>query len=234
MASTDEVLKKVSKLLALGNGSVQGEEAKTALQMAYKLLEENDLSISEVIEFSQLEDKKQNLGDLGEQIVNNDVRQYRAWEVTLLNAMAKLFDCVLLSTPLYPENCRIKKSIKQLAGREGNRRSAELMYNWLKDKTVKEARDNFKHVHDRYNYCNGVANAIYQKVTSMKPRQDVNVYGLVPLDEVNTWLKKQYPQLNMINRHVKSPLSKSYTMGYGVGESTSLNRQFGLKAITAR
>lgn len=227
----EKLVRKIEKLLKLGNGSCYTGESETALKMAYDLMRENNISIEDVGRIS----REEKLGELGKTKMTEEEKQFRKWEMSLLAAIARLFDCQVLRTGYH--SAYYKKADLSIVGREANRITAKLMYDWIHDKTKKEARylDGY-HQSTRTAYCVGVASAISKKVNELKdaaPKTDA--WGLVPIDEVAQWIKDNTtnPKDSSISfGRIRDAMA--YQHGREVGDKTSLNRQFGLKALEAK
>lgn len=222
----EKLLGRIKKLLALSNSSYEGE-ADTALKMAYDLMSQNDISMEDV----QAHSKDEVLGKLGSGVLDEGEKQYRKWEVSLLNAIAKMFDCQVLRTT---HNSRYyKKSSLTIVGRESNRITTKLMYDWIRDKTLKESRSVEDSPSTRRAYCVGVSNSISRKVNLLKaeaPKTDK--WGLIPVDEVTNWIKKEFNNVGSLDWSAGSIEDGiAYARGVVAGNETSLNKQFNLNGI---
>ena len=222
----EKLLKKIEKLLALSNSNYEGE-ADTALKMAYELMSQNDISMEDI----QAHSKDEVLGKIGKGNLDEEEKQYRKWEVSLLNAIAKMFDCQVLRTS---HNSRYyKKSSLAIVGRESNRITTKLMYDWIRNKTLKESRSVGDSPSTRRAYCVGVSNSISGKVNLLKaeaPKTDK--WGLVPVDEVTNWIKKEFNNVGSLDWSAGSiGDSIAYAKGVVAGNETSLNKQFNLNGI---
>ena len=222
----EKLLNRIKKLLALSNSSYEGE-ADTALKMAYDLMNQNDISMEDI----KVHSKDETLGKLGSGVLDEEEKQYRKWEVSLLNAIAKMFDCQVLRTT---HNSRYyKKSSLTIVGRESNRITTKLMYDWIRDKTLKESRSVGDSPSTRRAYCVGVSNSISRKVNLLKaeaPKTDK--WGLVPVDEVTNWIKNEFNNVGSLDWNageIKDEIA--YAKGVFVGNETSLNKQFNLNGI---
>lgn len=222
----EKLLNRIKKLLALSNSSYEGE-ADTALKMAYDLMNQNDISMEDI----KVHSKDETLGKLGSGVLDEEEKQYRKWEVSLLNAIAKMFDCQVLRTT---HNSRYyKKSSLTIVGRESNRITTKLMYDWIRDKTLKESRSVGDSPSTRRAYCVGVSNSISRKVNLLKaeaPKTDK--WGLVPVDEVTNWIKKEFNNVGSLDWSAGSIEDGiAYARGVVAGNETSLSKQFNLNGI---
>ncbi len=222
----EKLLRKIEKLLALSNSNYEGE-ADTALKMAYDLMSQNGISMEDVQGYS----KDEVLGKLGSGKLDEEDKQYRRWEVSLLNAIAKMFDCQVLRTAY--KSRYYKKCNLAIIGRESNRITTKLMYDWIHNKTLKESRSVGNSPSTRRAYCVGVSNSISRKVNILKaeaPKTDK--WGLVPVDEVTNWIKTELGNINSLDWSAGSiGDSLAYARGVVAGNETSLNKQFNLNGI---
>lgn len=229
MNKTDKI-EKIKKLLAKADTSRNSseEEAEVAMKMAMDMMNSADISMSDV-QASSMDDE---FGELGHSWLNGgEAKQYFIWKKILIQNLAYFFDCAVI-------NCAEgRKSKLDLIGRESNRITCEMFYNWLHDRTIKEAKEKYgSQAAKRNSYCLGVAQGIANKIKQIKPKEEnakVNGWGIVPIDEVNKLMCELYPRLT--HGKLKTTMSdgSAYAAGREVGSNTSLNHQFGLKAICA-
>lgn len=226
----DKLLSKIEKLINLGNGTDYAGEAETALKRAYDLMREHGISMEDVQKYS----RDEILGCLDQETLDEDKKQYRKWEINLFVSISKLFDCKVLRSGLgtyWDKKCHLV-----VIGREGNRLTAKLMYNWIRDKTIKEARRVGDCPSSRNAYCTGVVDSVRTKINEIKstaPKTDK--WGLVPLDEVENWINNSYGKLGdykMNGATIRDSIA--YTSGMVEGNNISLNRQFGATGIEYR
>ena len=229
----NELSKKISrieKMLRLGEDTDFQGESELALQMAYKLMNENGISMEQVTMASR--DEK--LGVLGDSQIGR-TKQFRRWEKILLSSLAKVFDCRVLC--IKSGALHDKKQSYYIAGREDNRKTVELMFDWIQKKTLKEARAVGQGSASRRNaYATGVARAVSVKAAALKAdtQDSKDAWGIVPMDEVASYITEQFGKCktsNISSSRISSRDAAAYTAGRAAGEDLSLNRQFGLKAI---
>jgi len=222
-----EKIEKIKKLLALAGNNPEKNEAERAMFVAQKLMSSEGISAEDIAN-STMDDE---LGELGEDWLNEgEEKQLYNWKKVLISNLAYFFDCKLIN---YPNGRKCKLLI---VGRESNRITCEMFYNWLHDRTMKEAKEIYgNQTAKRNSYCVGVANGIAVKIHEIKPSKDVkNGWGIVPLDEVEQFMKEKHSNLSKgksISTTVRDGAAAA--AGRKVGENTSLNHQFGLKAIGA-
>lgn len=221
----DKLLTRISKLLALGNGSSFDGEADTALQKAYALMQEHNISMAQVEGASR--DKQ--LGVLDEQaIVGYPAKR---WERLLLIAVARLFDCKTFQYSRQDQQNRICNT-EYIVGREGNRTTAVLMYNWLRDKLRADAIIRGGNSSARDAYCLGCVNAIREKVAAIKASEaPTDAWGIVPVDEVAQWMKTMRPELVTCSVNGSCRDDAAYDAGKKDGANINLNRQFAQQAL---
>ena len=220
-----EIVDKIAKLLSLGNGTSFEGEADSALQKAYKLMHEHNITMADVNASS----KDNVLGYMGE----NSIIRYpnKEWELILVHNIAILFDCTTIITKKYIGNNQRQK-ILMIIGREGNRTTTELMYKWIRSKVEHDSMFKAQGVSGRHSYCLGVACTIANRVTDIKksaPKTDE--WGLVPASEVDEWLRKYYPNLTTSRASVNIKDGEAYLKGKSDGKDIGLNRQFAQHAL---
>ena len=220
-----KLLNRISKLLALGNGSSFDGEADTALQKAYALMKENNISMSQV----EGATREGQLGVLDEQaIVGYPAKR---WERLLLIAVARLFDCKTFQYSREDQQGRICNT-EYIVGRESNRITAVLMYNWLRDKLRVDAITRGGNSSARDAYCLGCVHAIREKVTAIKAAEPAtDAWGIVPVDEVAQWMKTMRPELVTCSVSSSCRDGAAYTDGKKDGANINLNRQFAQQAL---
>ena len=223
----DKIIAKISKLLALGEGSNFSGEADASLQKAYALMQEHNISMAQV----EGANRDTELGPLGEETMV--IQPSKRWEVVLLQALAKLFDC-----RLWDRQRRIDwnhmQTLTFIVGREGNRVTTILMYKWLKDKIRYDSCLHASGASGKQSYCLGVAMGILSKVHEIKKNAetDKDAWGLVPADEVNDWLHKEHPDLVAGKRYdLNISDYKAFAAGHTDGKNTNLNKQFAQQAL---
>lgn len=220
-----EIVDKIAKLLSLGNGTSFEGEADSALQKAYKLMHEHNITMADI----SSSNKDNVLGYMGE----NSIVRYpnKDWEKVLIHNIAILFDCTTISTQKYIGNNQRQK-ILMIIGREGNRTTTELMYKWIRSKVEHDSLFKAQGISGRNSYCLGVAYTVARRIAEIKksaPKTDE--WGLVPASEVDEWLRKYYP--NLITRKASSSIKdgKAYMQGCSDGKDIGLNRQFAQHAL---
>lgn len=220
-----KLLARISKLLALGNGSSFDGEADTALQKAYALMQEHNISMAQVEGAS----RDAQLGSLDEQAIVGYPAKH--WERLLLITVARLFDCKTFQYSRQDQYNHICNT-EYIVGREGNRVTAVFMYNWLRDKLRTDAIIRGGKSSARDSYCLGCAHAICEKVKAIKAaEQATDAWGIVPVDEVSQWLKTMRPELvhSIVSTSYRD--AAAYTDGKTDGANINLNRQFAQQAL---
>lgn len=223
----EKIYEKIQKLLNTANGSVGGNEADVALKMAHELMNKHGITMSELTEA----DRTAELGVLGEW--NKGDKAYKIWERRLASAMAKLFDCQIVYSGTRGTS---KRSMKFL-GREGNVKTSWLMYDWIHDKLWNDAKAKYiPYSASSCNaYCVGAADVIYDRVVDMKNKdsKETKEWGLVAYNEVEQLKNKLYPVLSHSKSSATIRDNGAYNSGCRDGKDIGLNKQFGLKALTA-
>ena len=224
-----KIVEKIQKLLDRANGTNFEAEAELCLCKARELMTAHGVTDGDLAAHS----REETLGELGANWLNDDEdgKTYYNWKKILISCLAYYFDCHLVYC-----NAGSRKVKIDVIGREANRVTLGIMYNWIHDKTMKEAREQYHSDTARRNsYCLGVANALSAKIFLIKPRSnEKDGWGIIPMDEVKAFTREKYPMLHKGKRiQATASMTDAYREGKAAGDSISLNRQFGLKAIGA-
>lgn len=220
----DKIISRIQKLLALGEG--QSCEAESSLAKAYKLMEEYNISQAQIEGAS----RDEVLGELGEESLRGN--PVGNWQRGVLGLMTELFDCKLYSRKRRI-NYHQKQTTYNIVGREGNRRTAELMYRWLIDKIKKDSYYHGHTVAERNSYCLGVYCGLREKARSIKAAQtEKDAWGIVPINETEDYLRHNHPDL-VKGRAARFSVQDegAFDAGKQDGQNTSLNRQFSNLAL---
>ena len=221
----DKLLARISKLLALGNGSSFDGEADASLQKAYTLMKEHNISMAQVEGVS----RESQLGSLDEQAIIGFPA--KRWEKVLIIVVARLFDCKTFQYSRQDSQGRICNT-EYIVGREGNRITAVLMYDWLRDKLRADAIVRGGNVSARDAYCLGCVRAIREKVNAIKASESpTDAWGIVPVDEVSQWMKTMRPELVSVGICANAHDSDAYADGRRDGANINLNKQFAQQAL---
>lgn len=220
----EKVLNKISKLLALGEGQANQEEADSALAKAYALMQEYNIDRSDIDNAN----KDAVLGELDEQKLIRTPMV--VWEQRLLASIAHLFDCEVLRN----ERRGMRGSDIQyyIIGREGNRATVKVMYDWIRHKIDRDKYKVFP-ASARVGYCLGVVDEIGLKASALK-KDNVgkkDAWGIVPIDEVQAWMNAHYGKLGS-HKNVSSAVDWSaYGKGRADGKDINLNKQVQRQAL---
>lgn len=228
-----KIMEKINKLMALSSSPEEGE-ASTAMEMAIRLMEENNISYAD-LDASKLEDE---LGPIGEETYDKFItKSPSSWEKLLGKVIAHHFDCLYVTKSKYREELYHGKPCKiyspNFIGHEGNRRTAMAMWQWLRKKILEEAKTTCPY--DQKGFCSGVVMKLEEKYPFDKKEMDSTSSDsteLVVVNKVQEWADLN---LNIKSGKALSIGGSSIAMAKGkeMGEGLSLNRQFGLKAISA-
>ena len=218
-----KIVQRINKLLALTSSSNENESAKAA-EMAFKLMEENGITKSDLTSASLEE-------DLGK--ISNENLKYKSqlctWEKNLASVIAKYFNCCTYTSSKWHPYKNWKIYSVGFVGHEANRITAITMYEWLRKAIQKEAAKKFTSYGYQQSYCLGVVLGLYEKYGKSET-SDSNETGLIIYDDVKNWMKN-----NMSLRDGKSRAVSIYSSVYEKGREDSgkysLNRQVGLKRI---
>lgn len=223
----DKIYEKIKKLMALSSGSNFEDESNTALTMASALMEQYNVTVKDLDEYS----RSQEFGKLTNE-QKEEAHLYKIWEKQLMASIAALFNCELVVSHEIA-----RKSTMHILGREGNVRTAIAMNDWIVNKIKADAKTKYpgRQIASRNSYALGVVNNIISRVDKMigerTKKAEQNGWGLVPVNEVKEFLRKQYPDCRV--SHTKGTMSDTSAFGAGVadGANIGLNKQFGLKSI---
>jgi len=233
----EQIFDKIQKLLNLGKGSSYEGESEAALRKAYDLMAQYNVSMVDL----EGRSREKTLGPLGHYAVNDgESKKWYDWEVKLLAIISDIFDCRVVSTKSgfnYDTYSYNKTKVLGIVGREGNARTAELMFKWVDEKTKKEAHKWFKHERAVWkSYCIGVVIAVSKTAEEIKAKKVSEAAAgerdLMVVDEVDDFMKNMFGDLKMSkskNLDIKS--SRGFSAGYQKGSEINFNKQFGLKAI---
>ena len=200
-------------------------ESDRAAEMAFKLMEENNISMNDL----NVSNIKEELGEVGVSHVDSKSR-ITFWEKQLGYVIATYFDSINFITIKHHPTIygRYVRSMGFI-GHESNRITCELMYDWLRKTIKRESRKKFSDYTQRQSFCVGVVQSLKEKYLKEKQNENKNEKGLVIYDEV----KQFADNMHMKQDNAKCPAlgSESFNIGKAMGSELSLNKQFGLKAI---
>lgn len=218
-----KIVQRINKLLALTSSPNENESAKAA-EMAFKLMEENGITKSDLTS-ANLEE------DLGK--ISNENLKYKSqlctWEKNLASVIAKYFNCCTYTSSKWHPYKNWKIYSVGFVGHEANRITAITMYEWLRKAIQKEAAKKFSTYGYQQSYCLGVVLGLYEKYGKSET-SDSNETGLVIYDDVKNWMKNNMTLRDGKSRAV-SIYSSVYEKGRADSDKYSLNRQVGLKRI---
>ncbi|WP_405291933.1 DUF2786 domain-containing protein [Methanobrevibacter sp.] len=220
----EKIISKINKLMALTSSSNEHESAKAA-EMAFKLMEENHISMSDLNAAQIQED----LGEIGATTLNA-VTKLTIWEKQLGAVIANHFDSISFNRRRpHPTHYGWWVYSMGFIGHESNRITCEIMYEWLRKLIQREANKTFPDYARRQSFCIGAVNSLVEKYYEEK-KEDKNETGLVVYDEVRKWADDNMNMKTKKSR-VPSVYSSALQAGASMGNNLSLNKQFGLKAI---
>lgn len=213
-----EIISKIQKLLNLANNNSFEAESKKALEKAYQIMQEYGISMMDV----ENNKKTSELGEMAEENYN-DEKAYKKWEVLLMTAVTKLFGCAVFRTSY--GSMFHKKQQMSIVGREANRITAKLMYEYLHEAIKKSAKEFAGSVtSSRIAYCNGAAQEINYRVNDMMKKPESGEWGLVLQDETQQWIDENM-QFTTNNVNVDCADEAAYLEGAIMGHDVSLNQQ---------
>lgn len=220
----EKIIARINKLMALTSSSNKNESEKAA-EMAFKLMEENNISMSDL----KASNIKEELGEVGVSQVDSKSR-ITFWEKQLGYVIATYFDSICFTiTRHHPTIYGRYIHSMGFIGHESNRITCEIMYDWLRKTIKRESRKRFSDYTQKQSFCLGVVQSLKEKYLKEKQNENKNEKGLVIYDEVKRFADNMHMGLDK----AKCPVlgSESFNAGRAMGSELSLNKQFGLKAI---
>jgi hypothetical protein len=225
--SEQRIIERIRKMLALANDLAASEqERETALRMAYKLLAQHNLQVSDV------EVKAEPRVD------NVNVCFGMPWVRRLSNEVAKLFFCKYY----FGAKVNTTQIKHHFVGRESNAITAAVMADWITKAILKECRTHYK-----WNLCaesrafaTGAVDRLCERISEMRKEAENQNRGdgksLVLADvyrtelEANTdFLKSQGVSLRNARTRTKDVDASAYGHGRAFGGTINLNRQVAQK-----
>ena len=235
----EQIFDKIQKLLNLGKGSNYEGESEVALKKAYDLMNQYNVSMVDL----EGRSREKTLGPLGHYTVNDgESKKWYDWEVKLLAIISDIFDCKVISTRSgfnYDTYSYNKTKVLGIVGREGNARTAELMFKWVDEKTKKEAHKWFKYERAVWkSYCLGVVIAVAKTAEEIKAKKNAEAAAgerdLMIINEVDQFMNSMFGDVKASkDRKVDIKSQKGFEAGYQKGSEINFNKQFGLKALCA-
>lgn len=226
-----KILDRINKLIALGSSPEQGE-SDTALSMAESLMKEYGVSYSE-LNSARIEEE---LGEIGaERFAEEDMprKAFYQWEVILGMIVASHFDCMFLKETRWERHFEKRAYLYTpvFVGHEGNRRTALILWDFLRRRIAGKARKFSPR--DVKGFGFGVVNELMKKYPPQK-KEDGKTGGteLMVLSEVDRWIKENL-ETEKGRKITMSGTSEGYEAGKKFGKDLSLNRQFGQKYLSA-
>ena len=224
---TENVIRKVQKLLNLGNTNKNSfeHEADAALTMANKLMEENNLTMSDV--------KVKELEAEGAKDIKAEMRRNCVpWERMLGGAMGKLFQCkAYRHQDPDKDDCRKMWFCMAFIGVGTDPDVAQGAYETLHQQIIYMGKNSGYRGSEQGTYMLGVANAIFDRCNKLhqeaKARQTLEgtCKALVLVKEtlINDFVEKTYGRMSRIAS--RGHLSGSYhsrNAGYQAGQTVGL------------
>lgn len=214
MEATEKVIERVRKLLALG-GSSNEAEAKSAIEKAHGLLRDYNLCIEDVKEKPEI----------GKEIIEEGGRETK-WKSFLLIRIAEANYCAFITGKAYGGAYYYK-----LYGREGNVKSATLMYEYLIEvvrRETKAAGERFSRL-NKNEFAQGMALRLGSRLKEMAIRENTECTALVPVLTEAARAAEEDAHPRHVDISVESTASRS--AGYMAGADVSLTRQLAKEAV---
>lgn len=223
-----KIIDRINKLIALSQ-SPNANEAESAAQAAAELMQQYDVSLSQ-LEAGKLEDT---LGEIGT-TEGSERTQLFPWEKTLAMIIANHFNCISYRTRINTSRgyYYTYRHAMNFVGHESNRVTANLMYEWLRSAIYKKARHYSKQIAMQNSFAYGCVKALQAKYWNDKETHEANDNSLMVVDQVQQWMDSHMNLKSGKSRAV-STYSGAVASGMQAGKDLSLNRQFAQQYITA-
>lgn len=225
-----KVLDRILKLKSLAEKTSFEGEAGAALEKMQELMDQYKVTMCDL----DVNSRENNLGPLEAETAVEE-RRFYSWEYTLANVLASLFEC-----EMYVQGfSNSKKRNMNFVGREGNVKTAILMFQWL-DKEILNQASKYKKGSARgkwLGFCVGFVERISAKVkeitNSRKTEVKANETSLILVSEAKQWLSENIQNMREFTPARGCLNRNALFEGSEAAKDISLNKQFGLKAIEA-
>ena len=211
--SKDKLIEKIKKLLALGTNNPNVHEAQVAMERANKLLRENDMSMTSILDLES------------EEVGESTGKNVQLWTKYIYSAVSELYHC-----DYFTQHVTRTRKEHVVVGTASNRTTAILIINYL----IKSINNEVKAYpsYKKTPFKNGAALAISHKCDELIARDKVDKgevipgTGLVPADIRLVRAKSNEIYLDQYNLTSRKSRGSSMTQtGYDYGSSLSVNPQ---------
>jgi len=209
--SKEKLIERIKKLLALAGNNTNVHEASIAMERANKLLRENDMSMTSIIDVET------------EEVGESEGKTVQFWRKQIYNHVAEVYHCAYFTR---------NRNRHVVIGTESNRTTAMLIINYLIKAVNKEARS--QHKWNQTTFKNGSAMGIgrtCQRIIAEENSSKEEVIvgtGLVPLDIKTVRVKANDAYQSRYNiTDGRRSSAKGSQAGYDFGSSLSVNPQVG-------
>lgn len=217
MTNQDKIVDRIKKLLALAGNNPNPNEAKIAMERANKLLKDNDLSMSSILDVETEE--------VGKSIGKN----VQVWTRRIYNSVANLYHCsYYVGSTINQITRKVRNKKHNIVGSESNRVTTMLICSYI----IKAINKESKLYSNATMFKNGASIAIIDMVSDLikaeeNDKTEVIVgTGLVPMDIklIRTKANDDFLSGAKIGT-IGNRKTRASRDGYDYGSSLSVNPQ---------
>lgn len=219
----EKLLERIKRCLMLGDGTRNNspEEAATAMEMAHKMMQVYNISLSEI----QIDGMKQEKPVRGEGV---EKKKFKKWEQYLSNVMAKFCSCGNYISNFYDTESHTNRQKMIFFGLENDVRIAEQTYSILRKVILRMATENGYEGKDEKSYCWGVIHTISKRIeaeTKMTKEEEVKCTAVMVIKNqiVEEYRQKLNTELNLKTRKARTLDISSDAYAHGQHDGHSVN-----------
>ncbi len=209
----DALTAKIAALLAKANSSEFEAERDAFMSKADQLMRDYQISMADV-------NNARDSDPLGLEIHEGGVS--RAWKHPLGMQVAKYYGCQYVSRRGAPE------FTYTLVGRESNRVTAKLMFEYLIDTIMKASREQYKDERARNVSCESKGVMLAERLRKLNKNKPLahTGQGLVPLDEASAYMREHMKIRGVRSRSLSANASdKQWAQGVGLNMQAGGRKQ---------
>ena len=222
----ERAMEKIKKLLELGNSPNQAE-AELALKRAGELMAKYGIGKKDI------ENGADDNGIIREDVNLTEDSARLRWEPTLINTIAKCFDCKVVLIARYYRRRRVNGRVAII----GDKADIELVvhfYKYLRRSIGRGSEVKFKTIRDRYSYCIAAINAIRDRLQIMinarkRAVDEDGTWGLVLAKQkkVDEAFRKEFPYTRMTRTNTLNGSRSAWLQGAQAGKNIPLSTPIG-------
>lgn len=216
----DEAIRKIKKLMALADPNRGGtsSEVEAALNMIEKLVNENNLIMSEIVlEGDEIEIVR------SESVL--DSSKIAVWERLLQQAVAALCDCKSVVRG-YQQKRSMKVTGLSFIGHVKDVAVAVDLFKIFRT-TLQKSSVNFKLAADRRSYCQGYAIALHRRISEMKKQSSSTETGIVFVGKKQSAISK-FCEKEALKEAEHAPPMRPTTGAFMAGFSKGMKDDIGI------